>query len=506
MFLIIYYITGGTAELIAIFRRKSFAAIALILAILMSSTFMVNQPAQAAGLKDLNQCADYARPSVERLSQTGVVNGFGNGYFYPQQTVTRAQMITLIVKSLELDKSIVPQHTDTFKDVPQNHWANKYVEIAYQAGITSGVGADQFGADQTCTREQMITLFVNTFKVLDNDLSEIPSELVDLSRFSDEAQISDWARDQVGFAVYMGLISGTSANTMGPKASAERQQIAVVTDRYITKKDNIVKDMQAQRILGKTIEKQFNGQGISNTGDVEIKVNLQDANLGLPSELSFKAHLTNDMVWAPAALHQAVSTEITGLPVDDYSKLDMEQYLADGVLYQKIPDENNHASWVRTSSSNTDISNLMQTVKNAQTSKFLLPDEIHKSAQVTLEDAELKGTNVHKITYEGQLTDISVLLDQLLPAALAEKMESNQYQYVLDLIKQSVNSVNVTEVFYVGEDNLVYGTELAINIDCKDATDAEDIPVKSIVITASTDNYKYNDISIDLPAEAKEAR
>lgn len=491
----------------AVIRKKSITAIALIAAILVSSIFMVNQPAQAISLKDLSQCADYARPSVERLSQSGVISGYGNGYFYPQQTVTRSQMITLIVKSLGLDNTIVPEQNDTFKDVPQNHWANKYVEIAYQTGITSGISADQFGADQTCTREQMITLFVNTFKVLDNELTEIPTEVIDLSRFSDEAQISDWARDQVAFAVYMGLISGTSANTMGPKTSAERQQVAVVTDRYIIKKENIVKDMQAQRILGETVQKQFNEQGISNDGDIEIKVNLQEASLDLPSELSFKAHFTNAMVWEPAAFHQAISTEITGLPVNDYSKLDMEQYLADGVLYQKIPDKNNQASWVRASSANTpDISKLMQTMKNAQTSQLLLPDEIHKSAQVTLEDAEVNGTNGQKITYAGQLTDVSALLDQLLSATLPANLDNTEFQYLLDTIKQSVKSVNVTEVFYVGEDNLVYGSELSINIDCHDATDTEDIPVKSIVITASTANYKYNGINIDLPPEAEDAR
>ncbi|MEN6461313.1 MAG: S-layer homology domain-containing protein, partial [Syntrophomonas sp.] len=474
-------------------------------AIFLSSTCVVNQPAQAAGLKDLNQCADYAKPSVERLSQSGIVNGNENGYFYPKQVITRAQMITLIVKSLGLDENISPENTDTFKDVPQNHWANKYVEIAYQSGITSGIAPDQFGVNQTCTREQMTTLFVNTFKLLDDKLTEIPSQLIDLNRFTDEAQISDWARDPLAFAVYMGLISGTSASTMGPKMGAEREQVAVLTDRFIDKKDNIVMDLQAQRILGKTIQEQFNGQGISNTGEIEIKVALQQTDSDLPSEVSFKAHLTNDMVW-PAAFHQTVGTEITGLPSNDYSQLNVEQYLVDGILYQKLPDENNHASWVRTSPTDMpDISKLMQNVKDAQTSQLLLPDEIHKSGQVKLEDAVVNETNGHKITYTGQLTDISGLFNQILPASLPATLDSSQVQYLLDTVQQSVKSISFSEVFFVGADNLIYGNQLNININCKDETDVEDIPVKSIIITSRMDNYKYHDISIVLPPEAKVA-
>ncbi|HEX3011601.1 MAG TPA: S-layer homology domain-containing protein [Syntrophomonadaceae bacterium] len=488
----------------AIFRKKSFTAFALILALFMSSTFMFNQPAQAASLKDLNQCADYARPSVERLSQSGVVSGFANGYFYPQQTVTRGQMITLIIKSLGLDKSTVPQHTNTFKDVPQNHWANKYVEIAYQSGITSGISADQFGVNQTCTREQMITLFVNTFKVLDDELTEIPAEVTDLSQFTDKAQISDWARDQVAFAVYMGLISGTSTTTIGPKASAERQQVAVVTDRFVNKKDNIVADMQAQRILGKAAQEQLKGQGISNTGEIEIKAALQESDSSLPAELGLKAHLTNDMIWEPAALHQTISTQITGLPANETAKWDMEQYLADGILYQKIPDENNQSSWTRTSATDTaDISNLMQTLKDAQIPQILLPDEIHKSAQVTLDNADVNGTNGHKITYMGQITDISALLDQLT-AYLPDNENNSEILSVLDIMEQSIKSASFTEVFYVGADNLIYGNQLNINIDCKDTADSV-IPVKSITIKTSMENYKYNNITIVLPPEAKDA-
>jgi hypothetical protein len=131
-----------------------------------------------------------------------------------------------------------------------------------------------------------------------------------------------------------------------------------------------------------------------------------------------------------------------------------------------------------------------------------LPDEIHKSCQVKLEDAVVNNTNGHKITYTGQLTDVADLFDQIL-ASMPETVDSSQIQYLMDLVKQSTKSVTFSEVFYVGADNLIYGNQLNINIDCKDT---EDIPVKSIIIKANMDNYKYHDINIFLPPEAKEAQ
>ena len=366
-------------------RKKFTAALALTLAIFFGSIFILNPAAQAAALKDLNQCADYAKPAVDRLAQSGVISGDQNGYFNPQQSISRAQMVTLIVKSLGLDKTITPDKNNSFQDVPRTHWANQYVEIAYQAGITSGVAPGQFGANQSCTREQMITLFVNSFKLQDNDFSSIPSGLIDLSTFADADKISDWAYNPVAFSVYMGLINGTSATTMDPKIAAQRQQVAVLIDRFIDKKDSIVNDMQAQRILGKTVKEQFNGEGISNTGKVEIKVNLQEASLGFPAEFSLKAQVINEALW-PATLHQYVKMELTGLPHNDFPAWEMEQYLVDGVLYQKNTIADNDASW-STMSLKTPLilTNLWKQLKNARIkTTFFFRIEIHNSIDVKL--------------------------------------------------------------------------------------------------------------------------
>lgn len=459
------------------------------------------QPVQAVTLKDLNQCADYAKPAVGQLAQTGIINGDQNGYFHPQQGITRAQMVTLLVKSLGLDKSITPAHNNSFKDVPANHWANKYVEIAYQTGITKGVGANQFGVNQNCSREQMITLYVNSLKQLDASLT-IPSNSVDLSKFTDAAKISAWARDPIAFSVYSGLISGTSQNTMDPQVAAQRQQVAVLTQRFIDKKDTILNDIQAQRILGQAAAAQLNDQGIKNTGDIEVKLELQDEIMDLPAEFSIKAHMINEILW-PDKIHQYVKVETVGIPNNDFPLMEMEHYLINGVMYQKLSDENNNAEWEHNPLQNpSEIEDLVQAIKDAQTAQMLLPDEIHKSVNVHLENANVNGTDGYKITYTGTITELSALLDQVM-ATLPDGTDSSELQEILDEIKATVKSVNFTEIFYVGADHQLYNNQYTMKLEMKDNHDLP-IPIKNVTIKGSNE-YKYNNFEIVLPPEASSA-
>ncbi|WP_207642058.1 hypothetical protein [Syntrophomonas zehnderi] len=68
--------------------------------------------------------------------------------------------------------------------------------------------------------------------------------------------------------------------------------------------------------------------------------------------------------------------------------------------------------------------------------------------------------------------------------------------------QQSVKTITLSEVSFIGEDNLIYGIQSNITIDTKKG---EDIPAGSITITAKTDHYKYHGINIVLPSEAQGA-
>lgn len=69
------------------------------------------------------------------------------------------------------------------------------------------------------------------------------SARADLDNYSDAAQVSEFARDAMAWAVASGLVQGTSETTISPKATATRAQIAMILMRFC---ENIaVKDMIA---------------------------------------------------------------------------------------------------------------------------------------------------------------------------------------------------------------------------------------------------------------------
>lgn len=214
--------------------RKSIALLTLL--IIAGTTLIPTNIAHAATLLDIDESADYAKDAIKDLAEKDIITGDAHGYFNPQNTVTRAEMITLLVKALEVDTTNVPE-TPTFNDVPQTHWAYKYVEAAYRDGIVNGMSMDIFGDKEQCTREQMTVMFVRALGIAD-DINM--SEFLHVNALSDKDTISSWAKKAVEFSLASELMKGTGATTFSAKGNAQRQQVAVLTYRFINDQDRIL--------------------------------------------------------------------------------------------------------------------------------------------------------------------------------------------------------------------------------------------------------------------------
>lgn len=211
---------------------KSLVVSCLIVSFILSSTSVF---ADAALIKDLDKSSSYAKQAISDLAGAGILTGDNFGNFNPQDTITRAQMITMLARILKLDIKNLPAKA-TFKDVPKNHWAFPYVEAAYKSGIVTGVSKDNFGVNEINTREQMAAMFVRSLGITDGDMKKI-SGTENIDKLADKGNIAGWAKGYVEFALSAGLMNGTSSKTFGPKESAKREQAAVVTHRFINSGD-----------------------------------------------------------------------------------------------------------------------------------------------------------------------------------------------------------------------------------------------------------------------------
>ncbi|NLG52783.1 MAG: DUF3520 domain-containing protein [Clostridiales bacterium] len=113
-------------------------------------------------------CAE-AKPAqetaVEHLIELGVMEGYPDGSLGLEKPVTRAEFAKMIV----LAASLTPQDIPKFVDVSETHWAYEYIGAAADAGIIGGFGDGTFKPDDNVTYEQAIKMVTLAFYYIKRD-------------------------------------------------------------------------------------------------------------------------------------------------------------------------------------------------------------------------------------------------------------------------------------------------------------------------------------------------
>ena len=100
--------------------------------------------------------------AVDILSNLDIFTGFEDGTFRPDETVTRAQMAAIICRTLGYDDQAKSSMGSTiFNDVAADHWASGYVNVAQAQGIINGYGDGNFGPEDKVTYEQAVKMIVS---------------------------------------------------------------------------------------------------------------------------------------------------------------------------------------------------------------------------------------------------------------------------------------------------------------------------------------------------------
>ncbi len=150
----------------------------------------------------------WASSSISQLVALGAINGYPDGSFRPEKTISRAEFAAVLVKAFNLNQ----QSSATFKDTV-NHWARNHIAAAVASGVANGYNADTFGPDDPVTREQMAVMIVRAAGIA--GAAEEPG-------FNDSADISVWAREAIAAMTQKGLMQGYSDNTIQPLKYAKR--------------------------------------------------------------------------------------------------------------------------------------------------------------------------------------------------------------------------------------------------------------------------------------------
>ena len=129
----------------------------LVLSLVMVLTFAT--PSFAADQSDV-EGTKYSQ-AVERLSSLGIMTGYDDGTFKPDNNITRAEFAAMAVRALGLESTAKSSNgTTQFKDVAAGQWFTGYINIAAAKGIVKGYGDGTFNPNSNVTYGEAITMLV----------------------------------------------------------------------------------------------------------------------------------------------------------------------------------------------------------------------------------------------------------------------------------------------------------------------------------------------------------
>jgi hypothetical protein len=156
----------------------------------------------------------WAQKNIENLAEKGVVNGYTDGSFRPDRTISRAEFAAILVQALDLTNKGSKEFADT-----TDHWARQAISTAYSYGIIQGYDSVTFGPDDFITREEMAQMLVQAFQ-WDHALTN--------KTFTDQDKIAAWARKAMMIAVDHGILKGYPNDMIKPKSHASRAEAITV--------------------------------------------------------------------------------------------------------------------------------------------------------------------------------------------------------------------------------------------------------------------------------------
>ncbi|MEH0005332.1 S-layer homology domain-containing protein [Bacillus cytotoxicus] len=132
------------------------------------------KPADAGNFK--NPFSDIKGHMFEKeilaLAKVGVIKGYGEGKFGPDDILTREQMAQVLTNAFKFEGT----KNTSFVDVDKNSWSYKAIGALEEKGITIGTGGNMYSPASVVTREQYSQFLFNSINVIEKEKETKPEE------------------------------------------------------------------------------------------------------------------------------------------------------------------------------------------------------------------------------------------------------------------------------------------------------------------------------------------
>ncbi|WP_028548043.1 cadherin-like beta sandwich domain-containing protein [Paenibacillus sp. UNC451MF] len=181
-------------------------------------------PIPTVNLSDIT--GHWAEINIKKAVSNGIVSGYPDGTFKPNNTVTRAEFALMLMNTLK------PQGEGaalTFTDTAEiGSWAQKAVAQAFQAGIVKGYEDGSFRPNAQITRAEMAVMLANALG--------LTIEANSVTGFADDKDVPAWAKGAVAAMKKQKLVEGKENNEFAPMASTTRAEAVTVLLNMLAQK------------------------------------------------------------------------------------------------------------------------------------------------------------------------------------------------------------------------------------------------------------------------------
>lgn len=179
----------------------------------------------------------WAKDAVNDMGSRMIIEGTGSDRFDPDRDITRAEFASMMVRALGVkpENGVAP-----FQDVQMTDWYGSAVHTAHAYGLIDGYTDGTFRPNDKITREQAMMIIARAMKLTGLQI-KLPAQSAEITlhAFGDTAAVAVWAKGAVADTVQAGIISGRGKDLLAPQGYVTRAEAATAIQRLLKQSELI---------------------------------------------------------------------------------------------------------------------------------------------------------------------------------------------------------------------------------------------------------------------------
>ncbi|PZD97764.1 hypothetical protein DNH61_00420 [Paenibacillus sambharensis] len=226
---------------------------------------------QSAAGTGTDVAGHWAEQDITAWTDKQLITGYKDGSFKPNQSITRAEFITLLNRVFGFKS----EGTAAFADLSESSYFYGEVKKAVAAGYISGYSDGTFKPEKPISREEAAVILYRVFELQGTSSEE--------SKLTDVAALGEWSKHAVGAMISQGFVNGYGDSTFKPKRSITRAEALRMMDN--TAGEILVSSGTYTGVISHNV--------VINTADIQLKDAVIEGDLYLTEGIAGAIDLSN---------------------------------------------------------------------------------------------------------------------------------------------------------------------------------------------------------------------